>query len=109
MTKRTEDSPELRWKITWSHTGKIYKYGVGWSLLSHYMHDCYRRGVCFRVELKELHSPGGSVMLDEQERCIGWRDDPIDDLRNSAGRLPDRVLDEQSPQGEPRSDSDRGD
>jgi len=81
----------------------------------------------------DLNQPSGHVLLDEQERCIGWHSSPnvlfqqLQQMRvvmalqirqmaerrrrlaDAAVGLPDRVLDEQSAQGEPRSDADRRD
>ena len=92
MTQRTEASAEFRWKITMSHGGQ-YSYGTGWTQLSSYMFDCYRRGVCFRVELKDLGEP------DEFDTWKRSSADLLDRLRkDSADRaegLADVVLDEE--------------
>jgi len=113
MTSREEFAPiELRWKITMTPGGQK-AYGVGWSTLHGYIVDCYRRGVCFEVHLKE-EGPGGEVILDEQERCIGWRSQEEVDgilrsraaLRNTARGLTDRVLDVQRGQDHPGADPD---
>jgi len=98
MTKRTVEGQEFRWKITMSHT-RIYSCGTGWTVLRGYIMDCYRQGVCFDVQLKELIPYPGHVTVDEQERCTGWTDSPptIDEvLADRSVRLPDVVLDEES-------------
>jgi len=107
MTKRTEDSPEFQWRITMTHTG-AFSYGYGWGMLISYIHDCYRRGACFKVEMKKVHEnpTQGRVRLDESERCIGWIEGPQTELADSAVGLSDRVLNEQSTEREPRSDTD---
>jgi len=93
-----------------THTG-AFSYGYGWSTLRDYVHDCYRRGACCKVEMKKLYDnpTQGRVRLDESERCIGWIEGSSTLLADAAVGLPDRVLDEQSAQGEPRSDADRRD
>jgi len=110
MTKRTEDSPEFQWRITMTHTG-AFSYGYGWRTLQDYLHDCYRRGACCKVEMKKLHEnpTHGRVRLDESERCIGWIEGSQTELADSSVGLADRVLDEQSAQGELRSRGERGD
>jgi len=92
MTKRTEEWREFRWKITMSHGGQ-YSYGTGWSDLIGYISDCYRRGICFRVQLKGL---------TEADDIRTWkqRSKDIEDLSrqrsaDSPGGLADLELDEE--------------
>jgi len=107
MTKRQTLESEFQWRITMTHTG-AFSYGYGWPSLTSYAHDCYRRGACFKVEMKKLHEKPtiGQVRLDESERCIGWIEGSSTELADAAVGLPDRVLDEQGAQGELRSSSD---
>jgi len=91
MTERTEEFREFRWKITMSHGGQ-YSYGTGFTELSGYIYDCYRRGICFRVELKDLKEP------DELRTWKQKQGDPLgpygDLSRDGAVGLPDVELDE---------------
>ena len=79
-SESTTDNEEFQWKITMTH-GAFSAYGAGWHVLIDYVHDCYRRGACFKVEMKKLHplvNPSlkqwkkGRVTVDERERCTGW-------------------------------------
>lgn len=110
MTKRQTLESEFQWKITMTHTG-AFSYGYGYPSLASYAIDCYRRGACFKVEMKKLHTKPtiGHVRIDEDERCIGWIEGSSTELADAAVGLADRVLDEQSAKREPRSDRDRGD
>jgi len=100
MTRRQTESEEFQWKITMTHRG-AFSYGAGWSVLIDYVHDCYRRGACFKVEMKKLHpldrrhalkgwTNDGHVTVDEHERCTGWKS------RDVAVGLADGVVDEES-------------
>jgi len=75
MTSRTLEQFDFRWKITLTHGDQFFN-GSGWGTLMGRCHDCYRRGVCFKVELKELVSGDQST-----DAAVG---------------LTDRVLDEES-------------
>jgi len=97
MTKRTEDSQEFQWRISMSHTG-AFSYGAGWPTLIGYVQDCYRRGACFKVELKKLHPLIDPDQLKKWQQPVETAEEIIDGFfsTDAAERFPDRVLDEES-------------
>ena len=105
MTKRSDETSEFRWKITMTPGGQ-YAYGAGWLELLWYIQDCYRRGVCFKVHLKEM------AEFTAANEYLGWKnaEDGImrtrEASRNRAEGLADVVLDEQCPKEELTTDSD---
>ena len=93
MTRRAVEFPEFRWKITSSRTGQC-AYGSGWSRLYSFILDCYRRGVCFRVELKELSRSIPDYTAE------GWHDSS-DDSGDVTVRLSHVEFDEKRPECNP--------
>ncbi len=110
MTKRQSSSEEFQWKITMTHTG-AFSYGAGWSTLIDYVHDCYRRGACFKVEMKKLHPLIDPDQLKQWHMPVqDFAEEPVQRLSAyAAGRLPDGVFDEESSQEHLGTGPNRGD